>query len=361
MKRPLSAATAIFIICIMSVGFRFTSNDNKDLTNIYLYNTTLLVSDVSQGVHIYSVEDAADPRYITTIPLQGNTGAAMHDNIIYANQWNTIAAFRLHPDGSLDTITTIYGDFNHEWEGELYRDDVYTGYYGCTGCNEEVYDVQAAAPAGNGGSYAVFAVIDSFLYHLDGQNIVTLSITDADTLLELSRVPIDWSIETLFPTEKYLFIGGTRGMYIMDRTDPTYPKMIGMLEHFKSCDPVVVEDTVAYVTLRGGNACGETRDALLSVTIKDPRNPRLLDELTIHPPYGLAVNDTLLYVSNGTRGFELYSIYNPRRLQRLKFWDTPETKDFIWTGPLLYIMSFNDIRIFDVSTPLLPTELSVIE
>jgi hypothetical protein len=110
-----------------------------------------------------------------------------------------------------------------------------------------------------------------------------------------------------------------------------------------------------------GNACGETRDALLSVTIKDPRNPRILDDMSIHPPYGLAASDTLLYVSIGSRGFELYTIHNPRQLRRLESWNIPETKDFIWSGTLLYIMSFNDIRILDVSDPSEPEQLAVIE
>ena len=99
----------------------------------------------------------------------------------------------------------------------------------------------------------------------------------------------------------------------------------------------------------------------MSITIKDPRNPRLLDEVPIQPPYGLASRDTLLYVSIGTRGFELYSIRNPRELQRLKFWGTPETKDFIWAESLLYIMSFRNIRIFDVRNPFLPVDMSVID
>jgi hypothetical protein len=362
MYRLKSVILAIILLSIMSLGFRFSSLENKSLTNIYLYDNYLLVSDENEGVHIYSVVDAANPQYITTIALPGNSGAAMRDDIIYANQWDAIASFRLHPDGSLDTLAIIHGELYGDWDGRFLGDDVIGGSEGCMGCRKVAYDnAQIAAPGGTGGSYATFAIIDTFLYHVDDQNIVTLSIADPDSLLELSRTYIDWSIETLFPTEEYLFIGGTRGMYIMDRADPAHPTMISSLEHFKACDPVVVEDTVAYVTLRGGNACGETRDLLLSVTIKDPRNPRLLDEINIHPPYGLAASDTLLYVSLGVRGFDLYTIHDPGQLKKIESWDGPETKDFIWAGTLLYIMSFDNIRIFDVSNPLEPRELSVIE
>ena len=93
------------------------------------------------------VSDATNPAYITTIPLPGNTGAAMHDDIIYANQGFTLAAFRLHADGSLDTIATICGELHQEWEGRMLGDDVYGASQGCMGCKKEVLDMAPTAPA----------------------------------------------------------------------------------------------------------------------------------------------------------------------------------------------------------------------
>jgi hypothetical protein len=90
MKKYKSAVFAVIILGMMSLGFRHSSTETKSLANIYLYDSKLLVSDQNQGVHIYSIADAANPQYLTTIPLPGNSGAAMKDDIIYANQWQCL-------------------------------------------------------------------------------------------------------------------------------------------------------------------------------------------------------------------------------------------------------------------------------
>ncbi len=50
-----------------------------------------------------------------------------------------------------------------------------------------------------------------------------------------------------------MFLGSTNGMYIYDISAPDTPKYVSELQHVTSCDPVVVDDKYAYVTLRGGN------------------------------------------------------------------------------------------------------------
>jgi hypothetical protein len=122
-----------------------------------------------------------------------------------------------------------------------------------------------------------------------------------------------------------------------------------------------VQDTVAFVTLRSGGTCGSNADQLLSVSIADPANPYTLQTKNVLSPYGLAVKDSLLYVSNGYRGFTLYSVHDPYNLTSLSSWSGTNTKDFIWTDSTLYVMGFNDITIMSVSDPQNPVVLGRIQ
>jgi hypothetical protein len=73
------------------------------------------------------------------------------------------------------------------------------------------------------------------------------------------------------------------------------------------------------------------------------------------------VGDSLLYVANGWSGFSLHRAANPNDMTQIQHWDSPATRDFIWTGNLLYLMGMEQIVIDDVSDPLNPRQLGIIE
>jgi len=147
-------------------------------------------------------------------------------------------------------------------------------------------------------------------------------------------------------------------MYIFDRSDPAAPDEIGRVEHFRACDPVVVSNDVAYVTLRGGSRCGAAPDVLLCVSIHDPSRPKIIGEKPMETPYGLAIDAKHLYVSTGENGFELLDVSDPWEPARLNGWTGRPTKDFIWMNRLLYALTFDGLLIFDASNPAEPVLLS---
>jgi hypothetical protein len=357
MKRTFYFISGLLFLIVSSVGFRYTSNDLVSLVNIYLSDTLLLVADERNGLSIYSVADGKNPVLNLTIPLKGVKGMAMKDCIVYASTWDRIYVYRLRKDNGFDSVGSIatYQYRPMGVDGPSYTYSLWN--CGCTPLTTPI----AGSSSDGGGSYAVFAVIDTFLYYVDQSSLVTMSIADPAKPKELARYNLEWTIETLFPTQQYLFIGGTRGMYIMDRANGARPVMIGSLQHFKACDPVVVQDTIAYVTLRKGNGCGDAADELLSVSIADPKNPKLIGEFGVETPYGLAVRDSLLYISNGYNGYGLYNVNEPGNVVRMIKWADRTTKDFIWSGSTLYIMGFDQVTIMDVADPENPVVVSTID
>jgi hypothetical protein len=366
MKRKAAFLLSVVLLALFSLGTSPVppEHDSRmiELSNIYIADTLMVLSDPQTGIHVYSIADKNDPVFLRKIPLQGNTGTAVRGDIIYANCWDGLLALRLGEGTGWDTAAVLREVSPHFLQNDVAIDGVDRHpFFGCSGPAPVAYDASSPVNSGgSGGSYAIFAPIDTFLYYADHSEIVTMSIAVPDTPRVLSRTYVDWSIETLFPTEEHLFVGGTSGMYVLDLVDPAHPKLIGGLAHFQACDPVVVIDTVAWVTLRGGNGCGETRDVLLSVSIADPSNPKLLSETYTPTPYGLAAQDSLLIVSNGFSGSRIYRISDPYVPEGLQSWSGPETKDFIWLGNDLFVMAFDEVRIYDMSTPLEPVLLSSI-
>jgi hypothetical protein len=322
-----------------------------------LQDTLLFISDKSTGIHVYNIKNPGTPQFALNIPLHGNRSTAARGDIVYANDWESLLAIRVQGD-SYEVVKTIKRAPPHFIDMVVMDDR--DNRWGCDCAQRDV--LMSPAPAGSvGSSYATFAVIDSFLYYLDQFSIVTLDISTPEDPIELTRTHIDWGAETLYPTDKCLFVGGTRGMYIFDRSNPESPVQIARFEHFEACDPVVVSDTLAFVTLRGGNACGETRDVLLSISIKNPERPVLVGEKPIETPYGLAVNNPHLYVSSGDNGYQLLDFTAPDKPFVVKAWPDWATKDFIWFEDVLMVLGYGDVRIYDVTAPENPILLSKLE
>jgi hypothetical protein len=318
-----------------------------------IQNNRLFVSDRVTGIHVFDVADPVEPFLKMTIPLRGNRGTAIKDDILYANEWGSLLAIRVDAD-TFEVVKTIKRDPAYIQNSGF---AVQTGGFACA-CASQPDAVLAPAGTGTGSSFATFAVIDDYLYYLDYSTLVTLDISQPADPKEISQTQIGWDVETLYPTADYLFVGGARGMYIFDRSDPAAPDEVGRVEHFRACDPVVVSGDVAYVTLRGGSRCGAAPDVLLCVSIHDPSRPIVLGEKPMKTPYGLAIDATHLYVSTGENGYELFDVSEPWEPTRLNAWDDRPTRDFVWMDRILYALTFDGLLIFDASNPREPVLLS---
>jgi hypothetical protein len=73
------------------------------------------------------------------------------------------------------------------------------------------------------------------------------------------------------------------------------------------------------------------------------------------------VKDPYLYVSTGHSGYKLLDVTKPFNPDIVTSWPSWPTKDFIWSGNVLFVLGFDDLRIFDVSTPSEPVLLATIE
>lgn len=362
MRKTVVAPLVLFVLTAsFAIGWRAPSASPPEglvtPLNMTLAEQTLYVSDKVNGVHIFDVADPAAPRPVAHIALQGNRGTAVKDDVLYAGEWNKLHVYRRGGD-AFTLVTTLESEYDYYDSPPNPGFDEGESYFSCN-CGT-AYAPNAPRATSNGSSYATFAVIDDYLYRVDNSVLIVYDIATPDEPKVLVRKTFDFVIETIYPTEQLLFMGGRIGMYVYDRADPAAPQLIGSVEHFRACDPVVVSGSVAYVTLRGGN-CGDLINRLLTVNIADPSKPFIAAQKELANPHGLAVRDPFLYVSTGASGYLLFDVTRPTAPEVLGAWPDWPTLDFLWSDDVLFVLGFDDVRIFDVTDPKAPVLLSKIE
>jgi len=176
----------------------------------------------------------------------------------------------------------------------------------------------SAGKVGKGGSMARFAISGDYLYTLNNKELTAFDISDASHPLPYTKDSVPWDVETLFSYGDYLFIGANGGVYLYNKPTPSSGmELKATYSHVKSCDPVVVEDGFAYVTLNSGSSCRLKNgvNALEVLNVKDPLNPTLAKTSSgsdavrnMIDPKGLGVDGDKLFICDGAGGLKLFDI-----------------------------------------------------
>ncbi len=160
---------------------------------------------------------------------------------------------------------------------------------------------------GQGGSLATFILKGDYLYTVDYFNLSVFNITDAKSPVKVNTVDVGFNIETLFSHKNFLFIGSVDAMFIYDISNQELPKKMSQSNHFRSCDPVVANDTNAYVTLHTNSSCEGSVNELRTYNITDVENPELLNTRGLTEPKGLSLygSNYLLVCDDSVKIFDI--------------------------------------------------------
>ena len=163
---------------------------------------------------------------------------------------------------------------------------------------------------GQGGSLATFTLKGDYLYTVDFFNLSVFNISDVLNPVKVNTINVGFNIETLFSFKEFLFIGSQDAMYIYDVANAELPKLLSQSNHFRACDPVVANDTNAYVTLHSNATCGGTVNELKTYNIEDVENPILLNTRGLTQPKGLSLyGDNYLLVCDDT--VKIFDVSDP--------------------------------------------------
>ncbi|WP_299127039.1 hypothetical protein [uncultured Winogradskyella sp.] len=183
------------------------------------------------------------------------------------------------------------------------------------GCSSDSASNDASTfnETGQGGSLARFALYSDYLYVVDDTNLNVFSIVDQQQPVLVNTVNIGFNIETLFHLKNHLYIGSRNGMYIYNINNPEEPTYVSDVQHLTACDPVVANETHAFVTLHTNIGCGVNLNVLEIYDINDITNPVLISSRNLTRPIGLGLYGDYLFVCDDE--VKVFDISDPENSQ----------------------------------------------
>ena len=213
--------------------------------------------------------------------------------------------------------------------------------FGCQG-DQFTENVSSVNPNGKGGSLARFTVVGDRLYTIDNDQMRIFNIDESTDPTFEQTVDLINGVETVFPYNNYLYLGTQTGMLIYDISNPSAPAYVSMYEHVQACDPVVVQGNYAYVTIRSGTTCRNTVqiDQLEVIDISNPTSPFAVNQYQLENPYGLGIDNDLLFVCDGNAGLKVFDItFTPQEIQLLHQFEDINARDVIPYNGLLMLIA----------------------
>ena len=322
---------------------------------IYVYKDLILVNDIENGIHVIDNSNPESPKKVACIKIEANNDMEIKGDYLYVDSLMDLVIFDISDIHNIKEVTRLKDVFP-SYVIMPFMDDLVFNYEDHTPNTDEIIvgwkvtqerrsleeieslntkfrDVVAFAEANNsvgqGGSLAKFKIVDNYLYAVDSHNINIFSIKKLGSPQQLNSIFAGFDIETIFSRGNNLFLGSMRGMYIYDIESPATPQFISEFQHGTACDPVVVDDKYAYITLRAGNSCGALDSSLQIVDITDLKNPKLTKSYKMVNPYGLGIKDNLLFICDGSSGLKVYDKTDVKNLQLINHFESINTFDVI--------------------------------
>ncbi len=205
------------------------------------------------------------------------------------------------------------------------------------GCTDDIGSSEGDIFLGNdavgiGGSTARFTIYDDFLYIVNDAELKALDIADAGDPILTSTTTLGNGIETIYGYKGNLFIGSQFGMQIYGIGEDGAPFYQSEFVHQTACDPVIANDQYAYVTIRSGVGCNNSRfeaNQLIVLDITNLRAPFDVHREQMINPRGMTFFKGDLFVAEGENGMKQYSLADPAHPSLIKFHTDIAANDMI--------------------------------
>jgi hypothetical protein len=216
-------------------------------------------------------------------------------------------------------------------------------------CTKDGGNAADSPGTGTGGSLARFTIAANHLYLADYSTIEVYDLADPADPVKKTSVNVGFGVETIYPYLDKLFIGSRDGMFIYSIADPANPVKLGEAHHVRSCDPVIANNTIAYVTLQGGSPCGPAEDGLYIYDIINITAPVQKSLFPISTPLGLGLKDSVVFVCRGGSGLSLVNVKNPSSPKLMYTVNDGNFKDVIPYDNLLICYVSTGLQVYDIS------------
>ena len=313
--------------------------DVEKAGKIYIKDDLIFIGEQGKGYHIYDNSSPENPIQKKFLKIGGTTDLAIREDYFYMNQFNDLitlkvdlANFTFNETGREKGVFSLFSPSENTSPDGYYfdssQDKVIVGFskkenftapefpeFTQNSCFENVLAVdESASPTdGQGGSFATFSLKNNYLYTVDSRKLSTFLINEGHigNPSFTGTIDVGFGIETLFNFADNLFIGSNNALYIYGLENPETPTFKSISQHFRACDPVVANETNAFVTIRGGSGCGGNSNQLKIYDILDVESPKLLLDRELVNPKGLALFGKYVFVADSAiRIFDVSDLEN---------------------------------------------------
>lgn len=350
---------------------------------IYIKDNFLFVNEKYKGIHVFDNSNPTDPLDRGFINVPGNVGMAVKGNFLYADSYVDLVVFDISHIGNPKEVSRLKGIFPYTipettepypisqvdttkgvivgWKVERITERTdqnnFKGiqvYY-----NKGINSFYTTSPSagsdaqlvGVGGSLARFIIFRDQLYALNNNNLQLVDISNSAQPTAGKKIELMRMVETLFVENDKLFVGTQTGMFIYDLSNAANPVYISEYNHFQSCDPVVVSDGYAYITMRSGNRCGNFKSLMDVVDLHVISRPEFVKSYNMSEPYGLGIDTKTLFVCDGSAGLKIYDVSDPLKIDEhlIKVFSNINATDVIPTGASLIVLATDGIYQYNYS------------
>ena len=348
---------------------------------IYIKDNYLFVNEKYKGIHVFDNSNPASPVNLTFIDIPGNVDLAVRGNYLYADNYVDLVVLdisdimqpkevsrikdifpytipetiHVYPIANIDKEQgVIIGWQAKEVTEEITNNGINPYYYFEKGDGLFMMNGSNGGPTqtvGVGGSMARFIINGNQFYGLNQTSLQVIDINQPTVPVAGAKIEMSRMVETVFIDGANLFIGTQTGMLIYDITNPSVPLYKSAYNHFQSCDPVIVKDNLAYVTLRAGNRCGNWQNVMEVIDLNVIASPVLMKSYAMEEPYGLGIDNKTLFVCDGKAGLKIYDASDPLRidLNMLKRYPDLKALDVIPFGNVLIMIAEDGIYQYNYS------------
>ncbi|MDP2888452.1 MAG: hypothetical protein Q8P34_05715 [Bacteroidota bacterium] len=353
---------------------------------IYFKDQYIFINEKMKGVHVYDVSDPTNPQNKGFIEIPGNVDIAIKDNILYADSYIDLVSIDVSSFASIKESGRVQKIFPYTlptydtkyplakldetkgvvtgWEVKSVRQELEQRYYPIyyRGMNAEKMDMASYSSGGVngasgttfgvGGSMARFGLYESFLYIVNQNSLMTFKLNSNSEVTLLNTEYVNWNVETIFITDKHLFLGTQNGMIVKSLEVPERPSQKGSFSHMTACDPVVIKGDLAFVTLKGGNTCRGTLNQLDVIRMSNGYSQfQLLKSYPMYGPQGLGIDDDLLFICDGDAGLKIYNAADPLAITQnlVKSFPSINAYDVIPMNNYLFLIGEKGFMLYDYS------------
>jgi hypothetical protein len=327
------------------------AEQNTDLKNpgkIYFKDNYIFIVEELKGIHVFDNSNPSAPINKSFVKLPGVVDISMSGSIMYADSYIDLVVLDLQDINNIREVGRVqdilpytvppakskdfpmgYVDKDKgvviDWELRTIKEKVeptpepgpYPVYFKNGG--GFALDITASGSSsgvsgsgvGVGGSMARFGIRDNILYLVNSNTLKIFDISVKTAPAKINDFNVGWNIETMFLSGNSMFLGTTNGMVIYDIKEPSTPLSLAFFTHATSCDPVIVDDSLAYITLRNETTCARGINVLDVVNIKNINHPTTLVSYPMVNPHGLGKAGDHLFICDGSAGLKVFDASDP--------------------------------------------------